>query len=136
LKNLRFQIQAPSPLAGAGGISRNPTKLNLNLTSTLDFRICPGRFLAENSLWLHVATVLACFNIAPTVGDDGKPIIPPREYTSGMVSILGYFLSVRVLTRVRFQASRPLPFPCRIYPRNDSVVDLIKDNVASLPESY
>ncbi|KAJ7829395.1 cytochrome P450 [Mycena olivaceomarginata] len=80
-------------------------------------RICPGRFLAENSLWLHVATVLACFNITPTVGDDGKPIIPPREYTSGM-------------------ASRPLPFPCRIYPRNDSVVDLIKDNVASLPESY
>ncbi|KAF7366793.1 Cytochrome P450 [Mycena sanguinolenta] len=80
-------------------------------------RICPGRFLAENSLWLHVATILACFNITPVVGDDGKPIIPPREYTSGM-------------------ASRPLPFQCRIDPRNDAAVELIKQSVAALPESY
>ncbi|KAF8208101.1 cytochrome P450 [Mycena galopus ATCC 62051] len=80
-------------------------------------RICPGRFLAENSLWLHVATILACFNITPIVGDDGKPIIPPREYTSGM-------------------ASRPLPFQCHISPRNDAVAELIRHSVASLPESY
>ncbi|KAJ6588208.1 cytochrome P450 [Mycena capillaripes] len=80
-------------------------------------RICPGRFLAENSLWLHVATILACFNISPVVGDNGKPILPPREYTSGM-------------------ASRPLPFPCSITPRNQAAVELIKQSVASLPDSY
>ncbi|KAJ6464016.1 cytochrome P450 [Mycena sanguinolenta] len=80
-------------------------------------RICPGRFLAENSLWLHVATILACFNITPIVGNDGKLIIPPREYTSGM-------------------ASRPLPFQCHISPRNDTVVELIKQSVAVLPESH
>ncbi|KAJ7439497.1 cytochrome P450 [Mycena latifolia] len=79
-------------------------------------RICPGRFLAENSLWLHVATMLACFNIKRAIGVDGKEIIPPREYTSGM-------------------ASRPLPFPCSITPRSEAVVDLIKHSVASLPES-
>ncbi|KAJ7075424.1 cytochrome P450 [Mycena belliarum] len=80
-------------------------------------RICPGRFLAENSLWLHVATMLASFHILPAVGADGKEIIPPREYTSGM-------------------ASRPLPFPCRIIPRSAAAVDHIKQSVASLPESY
>ncbi|KAJ7720782.1 cytochrome P450 [Mycena metata] len=80
-------------------------------------RICPGRFLAENSLWLHVATILACFNITPALGDDGKEIIPPREYTSGM-------------------ASRPLPYPCSITPRNEAAVERIKHSVASLPESY
>ncbi|KAJ6625069.1 cytochrome P450 [Mycena sp. CBHHK59/15] len=80
-------------------------------------RICPGRFLAENSLWLHVATMLACFDISPTVGPDGSKIIPPREYTSGM-------------------ASRPLPFPCSITPRSDAAVELIKNSVASLPNSY
>ncbi|KAJ6565468.1 cytochrome P450 [Mycena vulgaris] len=80
-------------------------------------RICPGRFLAENSLWLHVATMLACFDISPAIGTDGKEIIPPREYTSGM-------------------ASRPLPFPCSITPRSELEVELIKHSVASLPESY
>ncbi|KAJ7764633.1 cytochrome P450 [Mycena maculata] len=79
-------------------------------------RICPGRFLAENSLWLHVATILACFNISPAIGNDGK-IVPPRNYTSGM-------------------ASRPLPFPCSITPRNEAAVELVKHSVASLPESY
>ncbi|KAJ7151361.1 cytochrome P450 [Mycena crocata] len=80
-------------------------------------RICPGRFLAENSLWLHVATILACFNISPTVGADGKKIVPPRKYTSGM-------------------ASRPLPFPCSLTPRSEAAVEIIKNSAASLPEAY
>ncbi|KAK0480275.1 cytochrome P450 [Armillaria novae-zelandiae] len=74
-------------------------------------RICPGRFLAENSLWLHVATTLQCFNILPVIGPDGNAMIPPREYTSGL-------------------ASRPKPFPCHIRPRNAGVVELIKHSVA------
>ncbi|KAH8799191.1 cytochrome P450 [Flagelloscypha sp. PMI_526] len=76
-------------------------------------RICPGRFLAENQLWLLVATTLACFNITTTHDMNGKPIIPPRDYTSGL-------------------ASRPKPFLCDITPRNDNVRDLIKHSVASL----
>ncbi|PBK95476.1 cytochrome P450 [Armillaria gallica] len=76
-------------------------------------RICPGRFLAENSLWLHVATTLACFNISPIIGSDGRPVIPPRDYTSGL-------------------ASRPKPFSCHVLPRNPGVVELIKDSVASV----
>ncbi|KAJ7608414.1 cytochrome P450 [Roridomyces roridus] len=80
-------------------------------------RICPGRFLAENSLWLHIATMLACFDISRVVGPDGKEVIPPREYTSGM-------------------ASRPLPFKCSITPRNKAAVEVIKHSVASLPELY
>ncbi|KAF9020970.1 cytochrome P450 [Hymenopellis radicata] len=80
-------------------------------------RICPGRFLAENSLWLHIATTLACFNISPVVGADGNPLIPPRDYTSGL-------------------ASRPKPFPCNIKPRNTNVVELIKHSVAGLEELH
>ncbi|SJK97106.1 uncharacterized protein ARMOST_00356 [Armillaria ostoyae] len=76
-------------------------------------RICPGRFLAENSLWLHVATTLACFNISPIIGSDGRPVIPPRDYTSGL-------------------ASRPKPFSCHVLPRNLGVVELIRDSVASV----
>ncbi|KAJ7587011.1 cytochrome P450 [Mycena floridula] len=79
-------------------------------------RICPGRFLAENGLWLHVATILACFSISPKIGEDGEPIVPPREYTSGL-------------------ASRPKPFPCTIKPRNTAAVELIKHSVSDLEDS-
>lgn len=75
----------------------------------------PGRFLAENSLFLHIATTLACFNISPTNGTDGKPIIPPREYTSGL-------------------ASRPKPFPAKITPRNAAAIELIKHSVAAVED--
>ncbi|KAK0469989.1 cytochrome P450 [Desarmillaria tabescens] len=78
-------------------------------------RICPGRFLAENSLWLHVATTLHCFNILPVTGSNGKAVIPPRDYTSGL-------------------ASRPKPFPCHIRPRNADVVELIKHSVAGVED--
>ncbi|KAK0437954.1 cytochrome P450 [Desarmillaria tabescens] len=75
-------------------------------------RICPGRFLAENSLWPHAATTLACFNISPIIGSDGRFVIPPRDYTSGPAS--------------------PKPFSCHIRPRNPGVAELIKDNIASV----
>ncbi|KAI5899995.1 cytochrome P450 [Schizophyllum commune H4-8] len=74
-------------------------------------RICPGRFMAENQLWLHVATTLQCFNIDPAVDDNGMPVIPPRTYTSGM-------------------ASRPLPFTCKITPRSAAYASLIEQNIA------
>ncbi|KAL1659902.1 cytochrome P450 [Schizophyllum commune] len=74
-------------------------------------RICPGRFMAENQLWLHVATTLQCFNIDPAVDGNGMPVIPPRTYTSGM-------------------ASRPLPFTCKITPRSAAYASLIEQNIA------
>jgi len=78
-------------------------------------RICPGRFMAENSLFLHIAATLHCFNITPTIGADGKPVIPPRHYTTGM-------------------ASRPKPFTCSITPKDETSVELIKHNVAMLDD--
>lgn len=74
-------------------------------------RICPGRFMAENQLWLQVAMFLQCFSIEPSMDDYGIPVIPPRIYTSGM-------------------ASRPVPFTCEIRPRSVEVSSLIDQNVA------
>jgi cytochrome P450 len=78
-------------------------------------RICPGRFLAENSLWLHVATTLACFDVRRAIDEAGKEIVPPRIFTSGM-------------------AARPLPFKCQITPRSKGHVDLIMQSVAGLDQ--
>ena len=67
--------------------------------------------MAENQLWLHVATTLQCFNIDPAVDGNGMPVIPPRTYTSGM-------------------ASRPLPFTCKLTPRSAAYASLIEQNIA------
>ncbi|KAF8156552.1 cytochrome P450, partial [Crassisporium funariophilum] len=63
-------------------------------------RLCPGRHLADSSLWIAIASILAAFNISPTLASDGTPIIPPEEFVSGITS-------------------HPRPFQCRIVPRNN-----------------
>lgn len=49
-------------------------------------RVCPGRFMAEDSIWISMATILATLDIKPVVGEDGKPIIPEVEYDQGLVA--------------------------------------------------
>jgi cytochrome P450 len=55
-------------------------------------RICPGRYMAMNSLWITIASVLTCFVIEP----DGPLVRLPNDpdgYTSGIiryVSIVGF----------------------------------------------
>lgn len=46
-------------------------------------RICPGRFMAQDSIWITVATTLAAFDIRPAKNAEGKPIIPSGEYKLG-----------------------------------------------------
>ena len=39
------------------------------------FRICVGRHLANNYLFINMAYMLWMFNIDSVLGDDGKPVI-------------------------------------------------------------
>lgn len=48
-------------------------------------RRCPGQYLIDNLLWLVIATTLATLEILPELNEDGTPIIPSTEYTSGAV---------------------------------------------------
>lgn len=44
-------------------------------------RICPGRFFAERTLWLTIASTLAVFDIKPVVDPTtGKEIMPVADY--------------------------------------------------------
>ncbi|KAF9261893.1 cytochrome P450 [Marasmius fiardii PR-910] len=64
-------------------------------------RICPGRYLAINTIWLAIAYLLANFTIAKEVDEDGKEIVPAVEYMEGLLS-------------------HPLPFDCRFIPRSEA----------------
>nr|BAL05080.1 cytochrome P450 [Phanerodontia chrysosporium] len=68
-------------------------------------RICPGLHLADVSVFLSCAMVLATFDISKAV-ENGKVIEPEVEYTSGTIS-------------------HPKPFKCTIKPRSTKAEALI-----------
>lgn len=48
-------------------------RVDVSLT-WLYLRICPGRYLAQNSLWLFVASTLHAFHIEPILDEAGYPV--------------------------------------------------------------
>ncbi len=52
------------------------------------FSICPGRHLAEASVWIAIATLLAVFDICPVQDENGKDDIPTAVFQT---SITRYF---------------------------------------------
>ncbi|KAL0931244.1 cytochrome p450 oxidoreductase [Colletotrichum truncatum] len=53
-------------------------------------RICPGRLLAENTLYLTIVQVLAVFNIEKKI-IDGKVIEPEEKFLPGLISHPAHF---------------------------------------------
>ena len=47
-------------------------------------RICPGRHLAEASLWIVVASVLAVFDVAPAKDAQGRDVLPEARFTEAL----------------------------------------------------
>ncbi|KAF5372802.1 hypothetical protein D9757_011098 [Collybiopsis confluens] len=70
-------------------------------------RQCPGRPFAESQVFFTMALILKVFNILPPVDAQGKEIVQPDAYRSGIVSL-------------------PKPFACRFVPRSNAAADLIK----------
>jgi cytochrome P450 len=48
-------------------------------------RICPGRHMAQASVWIAAASMLASFDIAKAVNADGSVVEPSGEYTTEML---------------------------------------------------
>lgn len=46
-------------------------------------RVCPGRHMAYDSLWLSMASLLAVFNIRKAKDSAGNDITPEAEYHYG-----------------------------------------------------
>ncbi|KIJ28818.1 hypothetical protein M422DRAFT_189306 [Sphaerobolus stellatus SS14] len=48
--------------------------------------VCPGRYMAENSLFIAVASICQNFDITPARDSSGKEVMPEYEWTSGLFS--------------------------------------------------
>ncbi|KAJ3561433.1 hypothetical protein NP233_g10196 [Leucocoprinus birnbaumii] len=79
-------------------------------TSAFGFgrRICPGRFFADNFLFIIIAHTLAVFDVKPGLDEFGNEIKFKPDVTGGLVS-------------------QPLTFPCRIIPRSQTAIKLIQN---------
>lgn len=49
-------------------------------------RVCPGKELADTSLFITFASVLSVFNISKAKDSEGKVVEVIPEYTSGIIS--------------------------------------------------
>ncbi|KAJ3558855.1 hypothetical protein NM688_g681 [Phlebia brevispora] len=85
-----------------------------HLTYGCGRRICVGKDVANQSLFMDFATMLWAFNIEKAADVDGKTIVPSRT------DVLDEGLVVR-----------PVPFKCSIKPRSSDVVEHIRSATES-----
>ena len=71
-------------------------------------RICPGRFFADDSLFVNIAQTLACFTLKQKVGADGQDI--SVDQVTGQPGILTY----------------PTHFECTAVPRTNEHLQMLK----------
>ncbi|KAI0364043.1 cytochrome P450 [Pilatotrama ljubarskyi] len=69
-------------------------------------RVCPGQALADPSIWLAIANVLAAFDIKKPLDASGNEFTPPAEFLPGFTN-------------------QPAPFVCRIVPRSEKAVAML-----------
>ena len=48
-------------------------------------RICPGMHLAEASLWIYAAHILAVMDVVPAKNTRGEDVLPREEPTPGII---------------------------------------------------
>ncbi|OBZ67814.1 O-methylsterigmatocystin oxidoreductase [Grifola frondosa] len=72
-------------------------------------RICPGRHLADASLFINVASVLHVYNIGPPLDANGEPIQLEPTATTGFLSY-------------------PAPFKCTIKPQSAAARNMVLAN--------
>ncbi|PAV15413.1 cytochrome P450 [Pyrrhoderma noxium] len=87
-----------------GSKQRDPTKVVFGFGR----RICPGRFMALNSIFSSIVTVLATLNITNATDASGRPIKPKCEYNESFIQ-------------------RPLSFPCKFEYRSPMSESLINE---------
>ena len=67
------------------------------LTAYLSRSICPGKVLAEETLFLTMSRILALFEIAPAQDLYGKPVLPRDEMTGGGITCVSSLLLILFL---------------------------------------
>ncbi|RPD52979.1 cytochrome P450 [Lentinus tigrinus ALCF2SS1-7] len=85
----------------------HPKLENMTIQFGFGRRICPGLYIANQSVFIVISRLLWAFDIVAATGADGQPVIPPDDaFVSGLIT-------------------RPVPFPCAFKTRSKTVEELI-----------
>jgi hypothetical protein len=76
-------------------------------------RVCPGRYVADNALFITIAQALSVFNVTKPV-ENGVVIEPELKFEPGVVS-------------------HPIPYRASIKPRSEKHTELIKQAELEYP---
>lgn len=79
MKDGQFNTDIQDPAVAAFGFGR---------------RVCPGKNLAKDSVWITVASILAAFTISKAKDGRGQPIEITEEYEQGLVRYVQVILCV------------------------------------------
>lgn len=98
-------------------------------------RICPGKELADSSLFIAIAMSVAVFDICKLKDKFGNDVEPLHEYVSGLIRFAAdfiydfYYLSFWAY----YDYSRPKPFECVVKPRSEKAIGLIQSILDESP---
>ena len=82
-KNGRIDPSVKDPEVRIFGSGRRYEGSSVALSTCLNLscdRVCPGRHLALQLLYIAVARILATFDILPPVDEDGRPMVPEARF--------------------------------------------------------
>ncbi|KAF7798027.1 hypothetical protein EIP86_009239 [Pleurotus ostreatoroseus] len=95
----------------------DPRLVDFDLPFGFGRRICPGKALAMQSLFIVISRILWAFHIEPETDADGNPVYPdPNASTSNV-------------TR------RPQQFACVLRPRSNDIADMIHEEAQRAEET-
>lgn len=91
LKDGQLNLSVRQPEVSTFGFGRRYTSFLGSFyyfqRSSLDiYRMCPGRFLSDNTLFSILASTLHSFDIAPALDEKGVPIPLSTERLSGLLT--------------------------------------------------
>jgi len=91
---------------------KKPAEPDPSISGVFGFgrRGCPGRLLAETSIWLQIANLLAAFSFAPAKDSKGNVI----DLTYALKAVPGFVLDTP-------------NFPCSVTPRSRHVEEVIRE---------
>lgn len=95
-------------------------------------RRCPAAHLAEKTIRLNIARVLATFHIHPPLDEEGNEYMPKVVWNKDVIRHVFRFIGLGhccLLTVVPTIYSHPAGFDCRIVPRSDTIIGLLRQGL-------
>ncbi|KAJ6559765.1 cytochrome P450 [Mycena capillaripes] len=88
-------------------------------------RICAGQYVAENSLWIAIASILASCKIENAVDKSGNVIVTDPTFTDGLVRSVSWLRGMVSLSQTELISRHPKDTRCIVSPRSSGAKTLI-----------